>query len=309
MSGKLTVSNNTGGALNIDVGIVEQTDVIQFDALSNQPNDPNTSASYQNYGAFSFSSGTPTSYATSIAIEGGGVTGSGFNVGEQVTWTNTNPINIINPATGNNNHTAYVRYWDSANSKLWLDRMSHPSGLEVTADTTFTGASSGSTISAGPSFAGSGGYQGWSGNVRFYDSLNGRLYLQNHEFKNNLDYSVIYDTFSSPNENREQGNNNLNRSLGRFYRPVATTQNRFSATGTTTPVTEFISQNGIELLVSGISKIHAEQYLVQDKSVADNDIFELSGIVLGTYQSLYVKSTGAVTFTLIGFEETAEIPS
>ena len=138
MSGKLIVSNNTGGALNIDVGIVEQTDVIQFDALSNQPNDPNTSASYQNYGAFSFSSGTPTSYATSIAIEGGGVTGSGFNVGEQVTWTNTNPINIINPATGNNNHTAYVRYWDSANSKLWLDRMSHPSGLEVTADTTFT---------------------------------------------------------------------------------------------------------------------------------------------------------------------------
>ena len=29
-SGKLVVSNNTGGALNIDVGIVEQTDVIQL---------------------------------------------------------------------------------------------------------------------------------------------------------------------------------------------------------------------------------------------------------------------------------------
>ena len=89
MSGKLIVSNNTGGALNIDVGVVEQTDVIQFDALGNQPGTPD------NYGAFSFSSGTPSSYATSIAIEGGGVSGSGFQVGEQVTWTNSN---ITNPA-------------------------------------------------------------------------------------------------------------------------------------------------------------------------------------------------------------------
>ena len=303
VSGKLIVSNNTGGALNIDVGIVEQTDVIQFDALSNQPNDPSTSASYLNYGSFSFTSGTPTSYATTIAIEGGGVTGPGFNVGEQVTWTNSN---ITNPATNNNNHTAYVQYWDSANNKLWLNRMSHPSGLEISADTTFTGGTSNSTISAGTSFAGSGGYQGWSGNVRFYDSLNGRLYLMNHEFRNNLKYDVIFDP---TNENREESNNNLNRSLGRLYRPVATTQNRFAASGNTTPATEFISTNGIELLVSSVSKCHAEQYIVQDKSVNDNEIFELNGIVLGTYQSLYVKSTGALTFTFIGFEEVAEIPS
>ena len=302
-SGKLVVSNNTGGALNIDVGIVEYTDMIQFDALSAQPNDPNTSASYLNYGAFSFSSGTPTSYATSIAIEGGGVTGPGFNVGEQVTWTNSQ---ITNPATNNNNHTAYVRYWDSANSKLWLDRMSHPSGLEINTDTTFTGVTSGSTISAGSTYAGSGGYQGWSGNVRFYDSLNGRLYLMNHEFRNNLNYNVIFDP---TNENREQSNNNLNRSLGRLYRPVATTQNRFAATGNTTPITEFISNNGIELKVASVSKCHAEQFIVQDKAVNDNEIFELNGIVLGTYQSLYVKSTGALTFTFIGFEEVAEIPS
>ena len=101
----------------------------------------------------------------------------------------------------------------------------------------------------------------------------------------------------------------MNRSLGRLYRPVATTQNRFAATGNTTPITEFISQNGIELKVASVSKCHSEQFIVQDKSVADNDIFELNGIVLGTYQSLYVKSTGAVTFTFIGFEEAAEIPS
>ena len=187
--------------------------------------------------------------------------------------------------------------------------MSHPSALEVPGDTTFTGASSGTTIAAGPTYPGTGGYQGWSGNVRFYDSLNGRLYLQNHEFRNNLDYSNYGIIFDPTNENREQTNNNMNRSLGRLYRPVATTQNRFSATGTTQPITEFISQNGIELKVASVSKCHAEQFIVQDKQVADNDIFELNGIVLGTYQSLYVKSTGALTFTFIGFEEVAEIPS
>ena len=32
MSGKVFVSNNTGGALDIDIGIVEQSDVIQLDA-------------------------------------------------------------------------------------------------------------------------------------------------------------------------------------------------------------------------------------------------------------------------------------
>ena len=58
VSGKLIVSNNTGGALNIDVGIVEQTDVIQFDALASQPGSPSPD------GAFSFPSGTSTNFAT-----------------------------------------------------------------------------------------------------------------------------------------------------------------------------------------------------------------------------------------------------
>ena len=81
-SGKLIVSNNTGGALNIDVGIVEQTDVIQLDALASQPGTPD------NYGAFSFPSG-PTGYTTSIVVEYVNLTGT-FNVGEVVTWTNGN---------------------------------------------------------------------------------------------------------------------------------------------------------------------------------------------------------------------------
>ena len=62
-------------------------------------------------------------------------------------------------------------------------------------------------------------------------------------------------------------------------------------------------------MVSSVTKCHAEQFIVQDKAVNDNEIFELNCIVLGTYQSLYVKSTGALTFTFIGFEEVAEIPS
>ena len=53
-SAKLIIANNTGSAANIDVGIVEQTDVIQFDALNQQPGTP------QNYGAFAFPSGTAT---------------------------------------------------------------------------------------------------------------------------------------------------------------------------------------------------------------------------------------------------------
>ena len=298
-SGKLIVSNNTGGALNIDVGIVEQTEVLQLDALASQPNNPTTGSSYDNYGGFSFSSG-PSGYTTSIVMEGSSPTGS-FQVGENVTWTNSN----LNPTTVN----ATVHKWDSVNNKLWLRNMDKPTGLEVTADTTVTGSTSGATLSAGPSYAGTGGTRGWAGNVRFYDSLNGRIYFQNQEFKNNLDYSLLYDAISSPNENREELNNNLNRSQGRVYRAVETTQTRYAAAGNTTPATEFISTNGVECLISSVTKIQAEQYIVQDKSVADNDIFELNGIVLGTYQSLYVKSTGAVTFTFIGFEEAAEIPS
>ena len=292
-SGKLIVSNNTGGALNIDVGIVEQTDVIQLDALASQPGTPD------NYGAFSFPSG-PTGYTTSVVVEYVNLSGT-FNVGEVVTWTNGNNYG------GSGTQTATCH--KTTTGKLWLRNMSHPLGLDLTGDTTFTGAG-GATCQVGPSHAGTGGTRGWSGNVRFYDSLNGTIYLQNYEFRNNLDYSRLYDTTSNPNETRETGNNNLNRSLARLYRPVATTTTTYNNAGaTTTPATEFIDAAGVEVLVSGVSQCAAEQFIVQDKSVSDNEIFELNGIVLGTYQSLYVKSTGALTFTFIGFEEVAEIPS
>lgn len=294
-SAKLIVSNDTGSAANIDVGIVEQTDVIQFDALNQQPGTPD------NYGAFAFPSGTATTYASSIVVEYGNLSaGANITPGLQVTWVNTGNVN---PNDQSNNHTATVHYHDTANAKIWLRNMSHPKALQLTTDTTFT--TSGGTFQVGSSVAGSTGNAGWSGWVRFYDSLQGTLYLNNWEFRNNLDYKYLYA--NDANENRQQNNNNLARSHGRIWRPVAVNVDTYNNIGqTNTLVTEFIDALGNEVRVSGVSQCATEQYIVKQKQVADNDILELSGLVLGDHQSLFVSSTAAVTFTLIGFEEVAE---
>ena len=290
MSGKLYISNNTGGALNVDVGIVEQSDVIQLDAASSQPGSPS------NYTSFVLSSGQQTGYTTSIVIDYASLSGT-FVVGEQISWTNSNR----SPSA----QTAILHYHDTSNGRLWLRNMSHPLGLDLPGDTTFTGAG-GATCAVGPTHAGTGGTQGWSGLVRYFDPLNGTIYFLNREFRNNLNYANIYDV---NNENRELGNNNVERSLSKYWRPVTTTQTRYAAAGNTTPATEFIDNNGVELLVSGVSQATTEQLIVNGLQVADNSVKEISGILLGTYQSLYVKSTGAVTFTLVGFEEIAEVAS
>ena len=291
-SAKLIVSNDTGSAANIDVGIVEQTDVIQFDALNQQPGTPS------NYGAFSFPGGSPTTYASSIVVEYGNLSvGASITPGLQVTWTNTGLAAAFQSCT------ATVHYHDTANAKMWLRNMSHPEALQLTTDTTFT--TSGGTFQVGSSIAGSTGNAGWSGWVRFYDSLQGTLYLNNWEFRNNLDYKYLYA--NDANENRQQNNNNLARSHGRIWRPVATTTPTFDNAGNTNNlVTEFIDAAGVEVKVSGVSQCATEQYIVKQKQVADNDIFELSGLVLGDHQSIFVSSTAAVSFSLIGFEEIAE---
>ena len=290
MSGKLFITNNTGGSLDIDVGIVEQSDVVQLDAATSQPGSP------QNYTSFVLSSGQQTGYTTSIVIDYASLSGT-FVVGEQISWTNSNR----SPSA----QTAILHYHDTTNGRLWLRNMSHPLGLDLPGDTTFTGAG-GATCAVGPSHAGTGGTQGWSGLVRYFDPLNGTIYFLNREFRNNLNYANIYDV---NNENRELGNNNVERSLSRYWRPVTTTQTRYAAAGNTTPATEFIDNNGVELLVSGVSQVTTEQLILNGFPLADNTTKEVSGILLGTYQSLYVKSTGAVTFTLVGLEEQAEIPS
>ena len=290
-SAKLIVSNATGSAANIDVGIVEQTDVIQFDALGSQPGSPS------NYGAFAFPGGTANDYASSIVIEYGNLSGT-INSGETLSWTNTGLSSAYQSVT------ATVHYHDTGNAKIWLRNLSHPNGLSLIANTNFT-ASGGGSFSVGPSYAGTTGNAGWSGWVRFYDSLQGTLFLNNWEFRNNLDYKYLYA--NDANENRQQNNNNLTRSNGRIWRPVATTTPTFDNAGNTNPLaTEFIDAAGVEVKVSGVSQIAAEQYLVKQKQVADNDIFELNGLVLGDHQSIFVSSTAAVSFSLIGFEEIAE---
>ena len=290
MSGKLYVTNNTGGSLDIDVGIVEQSDVIQLDAASAQPGAPS------NYTGFVLGNGQQTGYTSSIVIDYGSLSGT-FVVGEVISWTNSNR----SPSA----QTAILQYHDTSNGRLWLRNMSHPLGLDLPGDTTFTGAG-GATCAVGPSHAGTGGTRGWSGLVRYFDPLNGTIYFLNSEFRNNLDYANKYD---SATENRELGNNNVERSLSRFWRPVETTQLRFAAAGQTTPATEFIDNNGVELLVSSVTQAGSEQLILNGFPLADNTTKEIGGILLGTYQSLYVKSTGAVTFTLVGLEEQAEIPS
>ena len=290
MSGKLFISNNTGGSLNVKVGIVEQSDVIQLDAASAQPGSP------ANYTGFVLGNGQQTGYTSSIVIDYASLSGT-FVVGEQISWTNSNR----SPSA----QTAILQYHDTVNGRLWLRDMSHPLGLDLPGDTTFTGAG-GATCAVGPSHAGTGGTQGWSGLVRYFDPLNGTIYFLNREFRNNLNYANIYDV---NNENRELGNNNVERSLSKYWRPVTTTQTRYAAAGNTTPATEFIDNNGVELLVSSVTQATTEQLIVNGLQVADNSVKEISGILLGTYQSLYVKSTGAVTFTLVGLEEQAEIPS
>lgn len=297
-SAKLIVANNTGGAANIDVGIVEQTDILQLDALSAQPNDPGTSSSYTGYGAFSFPSGTSNDHVSTIVLTFANKGGGAFQVGETLSWTNSNR----SPAA----QTAVIQYSDTSNNQLWLRDMSHPLGLELpTGDTSFTGGTSGGTCSVGTSYAGTSGTAGHSGKLRFYDSLNGTIFMQNREFRNNLDYQYLYA--NDNNENREQTNNNLNRSMPRIWRPVGTTQTKYDNAGNaTTPATEVVDANGINLLVSSVSQCAAHQYIVKQKSVTDATIFELSGLVLGSYQSIFVSSTAAVSFTLLGFEETAE---
>ena len=291
MSGKLYVSNNTGGSLDIDVGIVEQSDVIQLDTPGNQPGAPST------YTGFVLGNGQSTGYTTSVFVDYGSLTGT-FVEGEVISWTNSNRT----PSA----QTAVLHKHDTSNARLWLRNMSHPLGLDLPAQTTFNGAG-GASCQVGPSNAGTGGTVGWSGLVRYFDPLNGTIYLLNHEFRNNLDYAQIYDANTQV---REEGNNNIERSLSRFWRPVLATQTKYDNVGnTTTPPTLFIDNLGVELKVASVTQATTEQLIVNGFPLADNSVKEISGIVLGTYQSIYVKSTGAVTFTLVGFEEQAEIPS
>ena len=160
-SGKLIIANNTGGNVNVDVAIVEQSDIIQFDALASQPNNPSTSASYLNYSYFSF---PKNSYVSSIYVEYANLTGT-INAGETLTFNNT----TLTP----NAQTATVHYHDTTNNKIWLRNLSKPDALNVQNTTVTATASGGGTFEWGAAHAGSAASQGHSGIVSFYDTYKG----------------------------------------------------------------------------------------------------------------------------------------
>ena len=174
VSAKLVISNNTGGAAAVDIGIVEQTDVIQLDAPGSQPGAPS------NYLGFSFPVGQ---YTSSIVADVANVSGT-FQAGEQITWTNTS----VTP----NSQSAFVQHWDSANNKLWFRGLQFATSLEqATGDVNFTGTTSGATCSIGTSHAGTGTTRGNSGRIKYFDVLRGIIYFDCHEYRNNLDYSLL----------------------------------------------------------------------------------------------------------------------
>ena len=288
VSGKLFINNATGGAVTVDVAIVSQTQAIQLTAASGQ-SPAGTAFSDYTFGAYT------TSIIADVANLGGTST---FAPGETLSWTNGGL------AAAYQSCTAIVEYWDSANTRLWLRNMSHPKGFDLGGDTNFT-SSGGGTCSAGPTYAGTGGTDGWSGLVKHYDSRRGVIYFNNYEFKNNLNYTLL----GQAGEVREVDGNIPNRSFGNEHRPVATTLNRYAAAGNTTPTTEFIDSSGNELLIASVSDTVAEQFILKSQSISDNSTYELNGLVLGAQQSLYITSSAAVSATLIGFEETAEVAS
>ena len=288
VSGKLFINNATGGAVTVDVAIVSQTQAIQLTAASGQ-SPAGTAFSDYSFGAYT------TSVQLDVANLGGTST---FASGETLSWTNGGLAAAYQSCTG------IIEYWDASNTRLWLRNMSHPKGLDLGGDTNFT-SSGGGTCSAGPTYAGTGGTDGWSGLVKHYDSRRGVIYFNNYEFKNNLNYTLL----GQAGEVREVDGNIPNRSFGNEHRPVATTLNRYAAAGNTTPTTEFIDSSGNELLIASVSDTVAEQFILKSQSISDNSTYELNGLVLGAQQSLYITSSAAVSATLVGFEETAEVAS
>ena len=288
VSGKLFINNATGGAVTVDVAIVSQTQAIQLTAAASQ-SPAGTAFSDYSFGAYT------TSVQLDVANLGGTST---FASGETLSWTNGGLAAAYQSCTG------IIEYWDASNTRLWLRNMSHPKGLDLGGDTNFT-SSGGGTCSAGPTYAGTGGTDGWSGLVKHYDSRRGVIYLNNYEFKNNLNYALL----GQAGEVREVDGNIPNRSFGNEHRPVATTLNRYAAAGNTTPTTEFIDSSGNELLIASVSDTVAEQFILKSQSISDNSTYELNGLVLGAQQSLYITSSAAVSATLVGFEETAEVAS
>ena len=76
---------------------------------------------------------------------------------------------------------------------------------------------------------------------------------------------------------------------------------------TTTPVAEFVANDGTEVEIASIAAVTQENYIVKEVSVSDNGTLEIPGIVLGQYQSIFVACAAQVQFSLVGFEEAVTV--
>ena len=299
-SGTLRISNTSGGAATVDVAIVEYTDAVTM---------VGTAAQKEGY---SFGQGDPSVVSSHYAI--GTAAGNAFAINEVVTWTNAN---ITNPADGTNNHSAKVHRWDSANSKLWLYDLSHPAAATSFAaptDTVITGATNGGTLSVGPSFAGSQVARGDEGKLRYYDLYDGICYVNGYEHENNLKYKYL-GTLGNANGTGERKSSLSGACyVSEAYqnlksRPFSTTITLVDAVAgtTTTPVAEFVANDGTEVEIASVAAVTQENYIVKEVSVADNGTLEIPGIVLGQYQSIFVACAAQVQFSLVGFEEAVTV--
>jgi hypothetical protein len=298
-SGTLRISNTSGGAATVDVAIVESTDQVTMSGTAAQKE------------GYNFGQGGQARVSSHYAV--GTWNSTAFNQTEVVTWTNAN---ITNPADGTNNHSAKVHYWDSANTKLWLYDLSHPAALTsfpAPTDVVLTGAGGG-TLSVGPTYAGSEVARGGDGLLRYYDGYDGICYVNNAEHENNLKYKYLFTLGNTGGTGERKSStagacyvtdiyNNLKS------RPIETTITAINAvTGAaTTPVAEFITNDGTEVQIASVAAVNQENFIVKEVSVSDNGTLEIPGIVLGQYQSIYVACAAQVQFSLVGFEEATTV--
>lgn len=300
-SGTLRISNTSGSAQTVDVAVIEYTDALQLAT-------PTPPVYFESY---SIGGGSPA-IATSHYLVGTW-NSTPFQTHEVVTWTNTN---VTNPLDGTNVHSAKVAYWDQGNTKLWLYDMSHPAAATSYAaptDVVVTGANGG-TLSLGPTYAGSQAARGNDGRIRYYDGYDGVVYVNNPETENNLKFRYLGTLGNSGGTGERKTSLSGAAYVTDMYnnlklRPWTTTITLVDAVtgGTTTPVTEILTDTGTEVEVASIAGVKQENYIVEAKSVNNNDTLEIPGLVLGQYQTLYVSCSAQVQFSLVGFEEAVTV--
>ena len=98
--------------------------------------------------------------------------------------------------------------------------------------------------------------------------------------------------------------------MSRFWRPVETTQDLdMQQQDKQHPVTEFIDNNGVELLVSSVTQATTEQLIVNGFPLADNTVERGKWNCSWTISIVICKINWSSYLHLSRTRRTAEIPS